>query len=264
MSIRHRSSRIRRLSSRFLYEYLSWLDKHGEVTLMNFGYADLDANTEPIALAKKDEMNRYCLQLYHHIAGAIDLSKLDVLEVGSGRGGGTAYVKRYLGPQSMVGIDISSNAIAFSQQQHVMEGLRYLHGDAEDMPLEDGMFDVAINVESSHNYGDMAKFLGEVHRVLRPEGHLLWADIIRPSNYEPLFADIQRSGFKIIKKEDISANVLEAMTLQGERNKSIVARIVPWYARKTLHNFSGVEGAYGHTSLLTGSREYLHLVLRKI
>ncbi len=34
-----------------------------------------------------------------------------------------------------------------------------------------------INIESSHCYGSMTRFLSEVSRVLRPNGYLLLADL---------------------------------------------------------------------------------------
>jgi ubiquinone/menaquinone biosynthesis C-methylase UbiE len=45
------------------------------------------------------------------------------------------------------------------------------------MPFPDASFDAVINVESSHCYPSMGRFLSEVHRVLRPRGSLLFADL---------------------------------------------------------------------------------------
>ena len=47
---------------------------------------------------------------------------LDVLEVGSGRGGGADYVKRCLKPRTMTGVDFSKNAVAFSNRRYAAEG----------------------------------------------------------------------------------------------------------------------------------------------
>jgi ubiquinone/menaquinone biosynthesis C-methylase UbiE len=258
------SPHLRRWTSRFFYQYISALDKNGEVTLMNYGYVDLDPQAQPVSLDAKDEVNRYCLQLYHKVASAIDLHELDLLEVGSGRGGGAAYVKSQFGPRSMIGVDVSEKAVAFCERIHAGNGLRYLHGEAEDLPFLDETFDAVINIESSHCYGDMAQFLREVSRVLRPGGHLLWADTRPPHRLGSLFADIRQSGLDVIKKESITANVLAAMNLQRDRNRDLTDRIAPWFARKALYHFAGVEGAsYIHELLQSQNLEYLHLVLRK-
>jgi ubiquinone/menaquinone biosynthesis C-methylase UbiE len=49
-------------------------------------------------------------------------------------------------------------------------GLDFVHGDAESLPFSDGSFDAVINVEASHAYPRLTRFLEEVVRVLRPGG----------------------------------------------------------------------------------------------
>lgn len=259
------SSRIRRLSSRYFYQYVSTLDQNGQVTLMNYGYVDLDPGAQPIPLEAEDEFNRYPLQLYHKVSSAVDLRGLDVLEVGSGRGGGAAYVSRHLGPRSMIGMDLSANAVAFSRRYHHSgNGLRYVQGDAEDLTFSDASFDAVINIESSHCYGEMAQFLREVHRVLRPGGHLLWADTLAPHRHGSLHQDIRQSGFEVVKEESITENVLAAMNLQKERNRELADRIAPWFARKISYHFAGVNGtSYIYDFLQSGRLQYLHMVLRR-
>jgi SAM-dependent methyltransferase len=258
------SSFARRTTSRLFYQYISTLDKDGIVTLMNYGYVDLDPEARQINLEAKDEFNRYPLQLYHKVASAIDLRGLDVLEVGSGRGGGAAYISHHLGPRSMTGVDYSDKAVAFCQGHLAGNGLRYLHGDAEDLPFSDTTFDAVVNVESSHCYGDMGRFLEEVHRVLRPGGYLLWTDLRPPDRIRALHTDIEQSGFEVVKEENISANVLAAMSVQRERNKTLVDNGVAWYARRAFYHFAGVEGtSYIHRLLQSGRLEYLNMVLRR-
>ena len=258
------SSFARRTTSRFFYQYLSTLDKEGIITLMNYGYVDLDPEARQVKLDSEDEFNRYPLQLYHKVASAIDLRGLDVLEGGSGRGGGAAYISRHLGPRSMTGVDYSDKAVAFCQGHLAGNGLRYLHGDAEDLPFPDATFDAVVNVESSHCYGDMGRFLDEVHRVLRPGGHLLWTDHRPPDGIGALHTNIEQSGFEVVKEENISANVLAAMTVQTERNKALIDNGVAWYARRAFYHFAGVEGtSYIHRHLQSGRLVYLNLVLRR-
>jgi SAM-dependent methyltransferase len=180
-SLINRSPLLRRWSSRVFYQYLARLDRDGVVRLMNYGYVDESPGAQPIPLDPADEPDRCCLQLYHHVASAVDLRGRDVLEVGSGRGGGAAYLHRSFAPRSTTGVDFSDRAVAFCRDAHRHPGLDFVHGDAEALPFEDARFDAAINVESSHCYGDMGRFLAEVHRVLRPGGHLLWTDFRPPA-----------------------------------------------------------------------------------
>jgi SAM-dependent methyltransferase len=106
---------------RFWYQLLSQIDTKDVMHYMNFGYAELDC-TLLLALHTEDEPNRYCIQLYHHVAAAIDMHERDVLEVGCGRGGGAAFLMRYLGPNSLTGVDLSDAAIRFCTARHRSTG----------------------------------------------------------------------------------------------------------------------------------------------
>ena len=81
---------FRRLMMRTWYETLVMLDREGDITFMNYGYSGLDPDASEIPLSDREQVNRYCIQLYHHVAAAINLSGKDVVEVGSGRGGGAS------------------------------------------------------------------------------------------------------------------------------------------------------------------------------
>ena len=47
---------------------------------------------------------------------------------------------------------------------------------ARDLSESLNPLDVVLNVESSHCYGSMPRFLAEVRRVLEPRGYFLHAD----------------------------------------------------------------------------------------
>lgn len=254
---------VRRTLNRLFYQYLARLDRHGQVRLMNYGWADPAAAPETPDPADREALDRYSLQLYHQVAGAIDLTGLDVLEVGSGRGGGAAYVMRTLHPRAMTGVDYSKRAAAFCQRHYDVPGLRFVHGDAEDLPFEAATFDAVINVESSHCYGSMFRFLSEVARVLRPGGHLLWTDHRPPAALPALFDDMARAGFSVEERHSITPNVLAALGHQRQRNRLLIDGHVPAIARPIFYNFAGVDGTLIHDRFASGELEYLRLVLRK-
>ena len=112
---------------------------------MNYGFDDGKSQLELDAI---DEPNRACIQLYNSVAGAVPLSGLDVLEVGSGRGGGASFIFRYLKPASLTGVDLCEKAVSFCQQLHRIGGLAFQAGDAEQLPIEKNTFDAVINIES--------------------------------------------------------------------------------------------------------------------
>ena len=134
---------------------------------MNYGFKDDDE----IELSENDEPDRLFIQLYHMNIRGIEIEGREVLEVGSGRGGGASWIAKTLKPESLVAIDYSSEAVRLCQSwYHDQENLKFLEGNAENLPIEGDSFDVVYNVESSHCYANMEKFLSQVFRVLRSGG----------------------------------------------------------------------------------------------
>ena len=151
------------------YNYLARAIRAPDWCFMNYGFADRESSY--LQLEPGDEQDRYCIQLYRHVAGAVDLTRRNVLEVGSGRGGGASFVKRYLNPARVTGVDLCESAVDFSMSRHRVEGLHFRVGDAEHLPFDNESFDVVINVESSHCYPRLSTFFLEVRRVLKLGGH---------------------------------------------------------------------------------------------
>ncbi|CAB9527316.1 Phthiotriol/phenolphthiotriol dimycocerosates methyltransferase [Seminavis robusta] len=213
-----------------------------------------------------DEPERWCLQMYNKIASAPgDLTGLNVLEVGSGRGGGSSYTKRYLHPAKMTGLDYSSKAVDFCQEKHAknVPGLTYLQGNAEDLPFGNDEFDVVINVESSHCYGHFDKFLSEVYRVLKPGGQFSWVDIRKPDALPGVEKEFAKSGFTELKSEDVTKNVVAAMSKSGENRLKLIQRRVPKFAQPIFHSFAGVEGTQPYKELTNREVVYTHKLLKK-
>ena len=96
----HNFPNIKSWLTRLQYELISMLDKDKNAIFMNFGYSSHHKGNEPLPLEIEDEIHRYPLQLYHHVAKSIDWSGRDALEVSSGRGGGANFIMQYFKPRS--------------------------------------------------------------------------------------------------------------------------------------------------------------------
>lgn len=232
-------------------------------TCMNYGYAELDDGAAPIPLDHAEEPERYCLQLYHHVASGAEVRGRDVLEVSSGRGGGAAYLHKYFGPKSVTGIDISGNAVAFCRRVHQAPGLRFLEGDAEDISLPDASVDVVVNVEASFCYGSLDGFFSEVARVLRPGGRFLYADLRLTEEVDDLLAALRRCDLELLKAEDITGNVTRALEADSTRRLSATRRHVPVFLQGIMTTFAGTPGSRMPNFLGNGRMRYLNFVLRK-
>jgi SAM-dependent methyltransferase len=255
------SPTLRRFLIRKWFHYLSHSDEKVIMPFMNLGYASLDPNEEPLNLLDRDTAHRYCISLYHHVAGAIDLHGREVLEVGSGRGGGASYVMRYLHPKSVTGVDIVQKAVSFCNAFYRIDGLRFLQGDAESLPFDNQSFDVVVNIESSYGYGHIERFFGEVFRVLRPGGYFLYADYREREQIAALRQHLFDAGFTVLTDERISDQVVKALDLDHERKSSLIEQQVPRFLRPSFHYFAASPGTEMYQSLCSGVVDYRSFVL---
>jgi SAM-dependent methyltransferase len=253
--------RVRKILIKNGYELVSrWLNGSGD-GYMNYGYAPLGPSP-PYLVVDQNEADRFGIQLYSRVARAADLSSKEVLEVGCGRGDGTAFVFRHLEPNSVTGVDLAESAIVRCRREHETAGLRFVRADAEDLPFAPGSFDAVINVESSHCYSDVERFLSEVRRVLRDRGVLLFADL-RPWDGVPrLREQFLSSGFATLEEERITPNVVRALELDTPRRLEVIRGVVPRPLQAVARDFAAVEGSETYELLRTGELEYLRFVLQ--
>lgn len=264
MTLANRSPQARGRIFKWTFEALTAMSRDVvSWTFMNYGYEDLEAEANPTRLDPRDEPERYCIQLYRHAAAPVDLSGKEVLEVSCGRGGGASYVKRCLDAKSVTGIDFSANQIDFCRRIHKEDGLRFLQGAAEDIPLPDECFDALVNIEASCLYQDRAKFFAEVFRVLRPGGHFIYADIHRAEEIDELLAQLEGAGLVIENWQDITKNVRQALDLDHGRRAVGLKQLAPFYLRGLLGTFAGLLGTRIPNGLAGGSLVYLSFVLSK-
>ena len=87
------SPRLRRLLWRWWYGRLARRFDQRDWTFMNYGYAS-PAGAPPLALDAADEPDRLCIQLYARTVSNVTLAGREVIEVGSGRGGGASWLAR--------------------------------------------------------------------------------------------------------------------------------------------------------------------------
>ena len=256
------SPQIKKLLWRRWYQFLAGHYQTKDWAFMNYGYAPPDP-CEMVKLEAADEPNRYFIQLYHRVASAVDLKDLNVLEVGSGRGGGASYVKRYLKPERLTGIDYSDKAVQFCQHTHEVDGLFFVKGDAESLSFDAGRFDVVINIESSHCYGSMETFLANVKRVLRHGGYFLYADFLNTNGVALLQRQMEQSGMTIVKREDITANIVRSLDVENEKKLLLIKALFPNWLIRPFQEFAGVQGSKIYSGFQNGTLIYLHYVLQK-
>lgn len=258
------SPRSRSLFFGIFYRFLSRTYRRPDWKFMNYGYAPLEGEDGRPELNPEDEYNRASIQLYHHLTSAVSLRGKEVLEVGCGRGGGAEYVTRYQKPQRMVGLDLSPSGIAFCRQLYSVEGLSFEVGDAQSLPYPDESFDILLNVESSHCYGDVSAFFNQVYRVLRVGGTFLLADFRRVPDIPAFKAALDASGLTTIREEDITSRILRALDLEQPHRTAFIKEMISPLLRGFSHQFAGTPGSKIYDRFTQGESLYLSFVLQKI
>lgn len=238
---------------------MNWRDR--QWTFMNYGWVPL-AGQESFNLLPEDEPDRCFIGLYHYLAARVSPAGARVLEVGSGRGGGSSYFCRYHEPSEVVGVDYSGSAVRLAGRLHAgVKGLRFVEGDAEALPFDDESFDVVINVESSHCYANMDAFLGEVRRVLKPGGRFGWVDIRGAGMVAGTEAAFSRCGLDLVAAEDFSQNVAQSMVASHDRKEALIQRM--WLGKAIAREFAATNGSTIHKALQHGQACYLAKIFRK-
>lgn len=105
-----------------------------------------------------------------------------VLDVCSGMGGPARYFSYHRGCR-VSGLDLTESRVAGATRLTGLAGLDHLvafrQGDAQAMPFEDAVFDVAISQEALLHVPDKRAVIEECARVLKPGGVLAFTDLTR-------------------------------------------------------------------------------------
>jgi len=253
---------VRRPMWRIWHKLIIRIDKNKDAVFMNYGYQSLDEE-DKLQLQSSDESDRYCIQLYDFVVSKVKVKEKDVLEVGSGRGGGASYITRYYKPKSYTAMDISSEVVRFCNNYHKIDGLQFIKGVAEEPPFTDNSFDIVVNVESARCYKSIQSFFNEVQRMLRPGGYFCFADMIKKGEAEEIREMLLASGLKMVSETNITSNVVKALDCDHERRQGIIDARTPRFLRKAFMQFAGTKGTERYESFANGKMEYWDFVLVK-
>ena len=153
--------------------------------------------------------------------------------------------------------------IRFCRQRHRVDGLAFVPGDAERLPFEADTFDAVINVEASHCYPAFPRFLAEAARVLRPGGHLLYADFRFGDGVAGWERALAEAPLQIQRSRSINAEVLRGIALNSRRYLGLIARRLPRWLHPLGRDFAGVTGSRTHAAMTSGELSYRSYCLAK-
>lgn len=255
---------FKRLNAKITYEMLAKYISEDTWHFMNYGYM-ADATEIAHSPACRDVTNqRLSANMYHYLGAKVVLQDKTVLEVGSGRGGGARYLTDCFHPLNYIGLDIAHNAVDLANRLHALPNLKFIQGSGERIPLETETIDVVVNVESSHGYGNVERFLREVYRVLKPGGYLLLVDFRNSVvNMELFKQQLSESGLICICTENITPQVVDAIEADDDTKCKQIEAWIPKRFKKIFGEFAGVVGSKFYNTLKNGDRPYCRFVFMK-
>ena len=221
------------------YDIFASKARNINLRLMNYGYHEPEFD---LNLSEEDSIERYPFQLYHFVTSHTDVKGKNVLEVGCGRGGGASYIARYLSPSSITGVDISNEAVALCSEFYDVPNLNFICADSESLPFPDNSFDVLVNVESSHCYGDVTKFLKESYRVLKKDGYFLFCDFRTADGLQELYDQFSSSELKFLDRIDITDNIIQGLDKLSKYREHHIDESVSVFIRKLFKTYAGIKG----------------------
>ena len=101
-----------------------------------------------------------------------------VLDIASGEGYGAAMLANRA--NSVIGVDISVEAVAHARERYKKNNLEFMVGDCANIPLQDACVDMVVSFETIEHHDQHEEMMREFKRVLRPAGILL---ISSPDKY---------------------------------------------------------------------------------
>jgi len=189
----------------------------------------------PADLAPVDEFHIRGREATLELAGRASIEAgMRVLDVGCGIGGSA----RLLAAEHdchVSGIDLTREyievATTLAERTGLAQRVAFHHGSATELPFEPGSFDIVWTEHVQMNIADKATFYGEIARVLKPGGHLLFHDIFSSDGSEPWYP-VPWAGdasISFLAQADTVPEILEAAGLQVLEWEDRSADSLAWF-----------------------------------
>lgn len=75
-----------------------------------------------------------------------------------------------------IGVDVSLNMLTAAASEVSDDGVKFVQGDATNLPLADHTFDTVIMLGGIHHVNDRVALFSEIARILKPGGKFLWRE----------------------------------------------------------------------------------------
>jgi len=129
-----------------------------------------------------------------------------VLDIASGTGYGSQMLS-FAGASSVLGVDLSSDAIEYAQKNYQASNVKFICANAEEFEYPE-KFDVITSFETIEHLPNPVRFLENLQRHLVPQGHLILSVPLGETrhydpyhlhifNQEQIFSLLEKTGFSV-------------------------------------------------------------------
>ena len=231
----------------------------------NFGYspktnrAAFDVDIPGlIEYDEEDTPWKYQCNLYVHLLELVELSNKNILEIGCGLGHGASVCKKYFPIESITGVDLNEKNISFAKNN--FKDINFDVGNVVDLKYPDKSFDIVLSVETSHCYRFVPEYYTEVFRVLKDGGVVIITDIYPYGHDAAAEVWFMQTGFKILKRLDISEHVKNSCDIVDRTFRSKFEDEVSYYSANRFSTWHREK----YFKLLTKENSYVSHLISKI
>jgi SAM-dependent methyltransferase len=151
------------------------------------------------------------------------------------------------------GVDFDTFPVKYSRGRYGSTTLRFLVGDATELPLKRASADVVVSFEVIEHVVDHKRFLNEASRVLKPDGTLVistpnreTAELFRQKAGFTWDAHVSEVGMVDFQKElqqYFNSVRIWGMRLRGSRLYGFLRALDPWNFRLRILSRRGIDFA---------------------
>ncbi len=140
---------------------------------------------------------------------------LTVADIACGTGYGSAFLGKAGGAAQVIGIDISSEAIAYATIRHGQKNVRFECRDACDTNLPSATFDAIVSFETIEHVPDDRMLIDEFARILKPNGILM---ISTPNQWPLTIAPYHVREYNLENFENVFAERFEILEMHNQNS----------------------------------------------
>ena len=155
-----------------------------------------------------------------------------VVEMGCGTGAGAYHLCMNVLPKcTYEAIDMQQTAILTARRKFVPQtGGRLVatRADCTEVPVADEAADVVVVCEThvTEHGGQVSPedklFLGQIKRILKPGGYMVWGNAIPDNTWQPCFDHLESIGMRVLDVRDVTE---QAITARDEDTQRTIAYV---------------------------------------